>query len=152
MNKRQILQRLERRWRELHESLEGLSHKEMEEPVFDGGWSVKDLLGHLTTWEEEAIKAMALMARGQPQPRYRQYSGIDGFNAGESKKKAGLSLEDVQSQLMETHHRLMSVVAEMAEEHWVTETRIRRRLRIDTYGHYRLHSDQIMDWRRERGS
>ena len=135
MNKRQILQRLEMGWRELHESLDELSQKEMEEPVFDGGWSVKDLL-----------------ARGQPQPRYRQYGGIDGFNAGESGKKAGLSLEDVQSRLMETHHRLMSVVAEMAEEHWSTETRIRRRLRIDTYGHYRLHRDQIMAWRREGGS
>ena len=91
MNRRQILQRLEKGWRELHESLDGLSQKEMEKPVFDGGWSVKDLLGHLTTWEEEAIKAMDLMARGQPQPRYRQYGGIDGFNAGESEKKAGLS-------------------------------------------------------------
>ena len=152
MNRRQILQRLEREWRELHESLDGLSQKEMLEPVFDGGWSVKDLLGHLTTWEEEAIKAMDLMAKGQPQPRYRQYGGVDGFNAGESEKKAGLSLEDMQRRLMETHHRLMSVVAEMAEEHWATETRIRRRLRIDTYGHYRLHRDQIMAWRREGGS
>ena len=152
MNRRQILQRLERGWRELHESLDGLSHEEMVEPVFDGGWSVKDLLGHVTTWEEEAIKAMDLMARGQPQPRYRQYRGIDGFNAWQSEKKAGLSLEDVQSQLMETHHMLMSVVAEMSEEHWATETRIRRRLRIDTYGHYRLHCEQIMAWRIETGS
>ncbi len=149
MNRRQILQRLEREWRELHESLDGLSQKEMVDPVFDGGWSVKDLLGHVTTWEEEAINSMA---RGQPQPRYRQYGGPDGFNAWESEKKTGLSLEDMQSRLMETHHRLMSVVAEMAEEHWSTETRIRRRLRIDTYGHYRLHRNQIMAWRRERGS
>ncbi len=132
--------------------MDGLSQKEMMESVFDGGWSVKDLLSHVTTWEEEAIKAMGLMARGQPQPRYRQYGGVDGFNAWESEKKAGLSLEDVQSQLMETHHMLMSVVAEMAEEHWATETRIRRRLRIDTYGHYLLRRDQIMDWRREKGS
>ena len=132
--------------------MEGLSRKEMLEPVFDGGWSVKDLLGHVTTWEEEAIKAMDLMAKGQPQPRYRQYGGVDGFNARESGKKAGLSLKDVQSRLMETHRRLMSVVADMAEEHWATETRIRRRLRIDTYGHYRLHRNQIMAWRRERGS
>ena len=48
MNRRQILQRLERGWRELHESLDGLSQKDMQEHVFDGGWSVKDLLGHVT--------------------------------------------------------------------------------------------------------
>jgi hypothetical protein len=35
-----------------------------------GEWSVKDILAHVTTWEEEALKYLPLILTGGRPPRY----------------------------------------------------------------------------------
>ena len=51
----QLLNRLERAWHTLEASYAGLSDAEMMEPGVTGDWSVKELIAHVTTWEEEAL-------------------------------------------------------------------------------------------------
>ena len=53
-----LLKRLDREWQDLLQSLRGLSDKATLRPGLVGEWSGKDLLGHVATWEDEAIKAM----------------------------------------------------------------------------------------------
>ena len=151
MDRRKLLERLDREWQAVLQSFQDVPDEAMLEPGVVGEWSMKDLLGHITTWEDEAIKALDVMMQGKRTPRYKEYGGIDAFNARESAKKANLSLEEVQKQLGDTHHRLVAQVPRMPEEHWVKDTRVRRRLRIDTYGHYRKHYPQVQARRKEKG-
>lgn len=51
----------------------------------------------------------------------------------------------------ETHARLVEFLQRVPEEHIERETRFRRRLRLDTYGHYRLHAEAIWQWRQQPG-
>jgi hypothetical protein len=53
----------------------------------------------------------------------------------------------VQGQAEETHNRLIAFVQSVPEDHFNRETRARRRLRIDTYGHYPEHTEAIREWR-----
>src|SRR5437016_14026931 len=46
-----------------------------------GDWSVKEILAHVTIWEEEALKYLPLIINGEKPPRYGQYGGLDAFNA-----------------------------------------------------------------------
>jgi hypothetical protein len=39
----------------------------------------------------------------------------------------------------------------VAEEHLAGDARFRRRLRLDTYGHYPKHTEAIRKWREARG-
>ncbi len=110
-------------------------------------WSVKDILAHVTTWEEEALKYLPLILTGGKPPRYSQYGGIDAFNAQMAEQKRGLALSEVQRQLDETHRRLLDYIRSVPEEHFTQETRFRHRLRLDTYSHYPQHAKAIREWR-----
>jgi hypothetical protein len=64
-----------------------------------------------------------------------------------TEQKRDLSLSEVLRQLDETHNRLIDYVQSVPEEQFRRETRFRRRLRLDTYSHYREHATMIREWR-----
>ena len=147
MDKQQLLKQLEKAWAAIKESYAGLSDSQLTESGVMGNWSVKDILAHVTTWEEEALKYLPLIITGGRPPRYIQYGGIDAFNAQMTEQKRGLALSDVLRQLDETHRRLIDYIRSVPEEHFTRETRFRHRLRLDTYSHYPKHAKAIREWR-----
>jgi hypothetical protein len=150
MDRQQLLTQLDKRWTAFKESYAGLSDSQMNQPNVTGNWSVKDIIAHVTWWEEEALKHLPLIIMGGRPPRYSvKYGGIDAFNALMTRQKLGLSLSDVLSQQDETHRRLIVYVQSVPEELLTRETRFRRRLRLDTYNHYPKHANAIRAWREQ---
>jgi hypothetical protein len=151
MNRDQLLNKLDRAWVALKESYAGLPDRHLTEPGVASDWSVKDILAHLTTWEEEALKYLPLINKGGKPPRYSvQYGGIDAFNALRTEQKRTLSLSEVLRQLDETHRKLVDYVGSLPEEQFTRETPFRHRLRLDTYSHYPLHTRMIRQWREQK--
>ena len=150
MDRRQLLQRLDSAWGAFEESYAGLSDAHLMKPGVTGDWSVRDILAHVSTWEEEALTHLPLILEGGAPPRYSvRYGGIDAFNARMTEQKASLSLAAVRRQLDGTHRRLIDFVRRTPEDQLSRETRFRRRLRLDTYSHYPLHAEAIRRWRRK---
>ena len=147
MDRQQLLRRLDGAWTAIKESVAGLTDAQLMEPGVMGDWSVKDILAHVSTWEEEALKYLPLIISGERPPRYVQYGGIDAFNAQMTERKRGLALADVLGQLDATHCRLIAYIQSVPEEQLTRETRFRHRLRLDTYSHYPLHTKAIREWR-----
>ncbi len=153
MDKQQLLQQLDEAWMGLKESYAGLPAAQLSEPGALGDWSVKDVLAHVTTWEEEALKYLPLILEGGRPPRYStKYGGVDAFNALMTEQKRGLSLDEVLRQLDESHGRLVDYIRSAPEEQFARETRFRRRIRLDTYGHYPHHASAIRAWRQGPGA
>jgi len=152
MDRQQLLQRLDRAWTALQESYTGLSDARLLETGVTGEWSVRDILAHVTTWEEEALKYLPVIAAGGRQPQYTAYGGLDAFNAQMAAQRSGLTLAEVRRQAGETHARLRDYVAAAPEELFTRETRFRHRLRLDTYSHYPLHARMIREWRDRVGA
>jgi hypothetical protein len=150
MDRRRFLKRLDEAWVAFNESFAGLSDVQMLRPGVTGDWSVRDIVAHVTTWDEEALTHLPLILQGGTPPRYSvQYGGIDAFNARTTEQKRGLSLSEVRAQLATTHDRLVELIQSVPEQHLTSDSRFRRRLRLDTYGHYPLHAEAIRRWRRE---
>ena len=148
MNRQQLLQKLDQAWAQIKESYAGLSDSQLTEPGVMGDWSVKDILAHVTWWEEEALKHLPLIIKEGRPPRYStQYGGIDAFNALMTERRQDLSLADVLQQQEETHRRLIDYLQSAPEEQFTRETRFRHRLRLDTYSHYPKHAKAIREWR-----
>ena len=148
MRKEQLVGKMARAWGELKDAYGGLPAEKMVEAGVVGDWSVKDVLAHVTTWEEEALTHLPHILAGETPPRYSvTYGGLDAFNALMTERKRALSLEEVLRQLDETHARVMAYVQDAPEELLTTETRFRRRIRLDTYGHYAGHAKMIREWR-----
>jgi uncharacterized protein (TIGR03083 family) len=153
MDRQQLLNKLDTGWAALKASYAGLPDARLAEPGVVGDWSIKDVLAHVTTWEEEALKYLPLISAGGTPRRYStNYGGIDAFNAQMAEQKRSLSLSDVLRQLDETHARLVDYVQGVPEEQFARETRFRRRLRLDTYSHYREHARAIREWRERPAS
>src|SRR5215510_6196981 len=117
MNRQQLLNQLDTAWTAFKESYAGLPDWQLTEPGVTGDWSVKDMIAHVTWWEEGALKHLPLIITGGRPPQYSiQYGGIDAFNAQMTEQKRGLSLADVLRQLEETHHQLIAYVHSVPEE------------------------------------
>jgi hypothetical protein len=94
-----------------------------------GNWSVRDILAHVTTWEEEALKHLPLVLKGGRPPRYSvKYGGIDAFNALMTQQKKHLSLSEVLRQMDAKQKRLVNFIESVSEQEFREETRFRHRL------------------------
>ena len=151
MTRRQLLTRIDEAWHKLQTSYAGLTPDELLEPGVTGAWSVRDILAHVTTWEEEALRYLPLLASGGTPPRYSTaYGGIDAFNARMTEAKRHLSLAAVLHHLEDTHRRLVELVQLAPDALITSETRFRHRLRLDAYSHYPIHAEAIRAWRAQR--
>ena len=58
---KKLLQRLDTAWTAFKESYAGLTDAQILEHGVTGDWSVRDIIAHVTTWEEEALKHLPLI-------------------------------------------------------------------------------------------
>lgn len=148
MKREQLLARLDERFKEFMEAYAGLTEEQMNRPGVVESWSVKDIVAHVNTWEEEALKYLPLILTGKKPPLYAvQYGGLDAFNAKMTAEKRNLSLAEVLQRLETTHQKLVEYIRTVPEEEFTTEKKFRRRLRLDTYSHYPEHARMIRQWR-----
>jgi hypothetical protein len=105
----------------------------------------------VTTWEEEALEQLPVILENGRPPRYSvTYGGIDAFNDLMMQRKHDLSLADVLRQQHDIHRRLVHLAERAAEAQLIGDTRFRRRMRLDTYGHYAIHAEAIRNWRKRK--
>ena len=153
MKRDQLLAKLDKAWADLRDSYAGLSDAQMTQPGVTEEWSVKDILAHVTTWEEEALTHLPHILEGTRPPRYSVlYGGIDAFNALRTEEARALSLEEVLRRFDDVHLRLVKYIEQAPDEQFTKETRFRRRIRLDTYGHYPHHTQAIRQWRGQAGA
>jgi hypothetical protein len=147
-----MLAKVDAAWTAFHDAYAGLSDEEQMIPGVCGEWSIRDLIAHVTWWDAEALAHLPLVLDGGRPPRYSvTYGGIDAFNAMKTEEKRGLSLDDVRTEAEETHGRLVAYVMSIPPEQLKGNPRFTRRLKLDAYGHYPLHAQQIREWRERRG-
>lgn len=119
------------------------------QPGVTGPWSIKDIIAHVTSWEEESLKQLPLIEAGEKPPKYSvMYGGIDSFNAQTTERKRNLSLSEVLRQRDDIHRRLIDFIRKVPADQFIRETPLRRRLRLDTYSHYMEHTEAIRKWRK----
>jgi len=145
MKKEKILDEMDNRWQEFLRSFEGLPESHLIRSAHAGGWSIKDILVHVRTWEEEALKYLPTILENQRLPRYRDlYGGINAFNAMTHDANKDLPLKTVLANLNETHQRLLAYLQSAPDEQFSSGTRFLRRLSADTYNHYPEHTESIL--------
>jgi DinB superfamily len=148
VNRDRVLRRIDEEWTAFTASYHGLDETALLTPGVTGTWSIRDLIAHVTWWEEEALTHVPQLLEGGRAPRYSVlYGGIDAFNALMTERKSRLSLAQVFEEQAQTHQRLIALVKRVPESALAGDSRVRRRLRLDTYGHYPKHADAIRRWR-----
>lgn len=152
MNREQLLKKIDTPWAALRASYAGLSEAQLAQPGVTGDWSVIDILAHVSAWENEALTHLPHILEGKRPPKYSDlYGGIDAFNALKVRQSRAVSPAEVLTRVEATHRQLVDYLESAPAEQLATETRFRRRIRLDTYSHYPIHTQAIQEWRKQQG-
>ena len=130
-------------WRDLRRSLSPLTAADMDIPGVCGEWSVKDVLGHVTTWEAELIQSLA-MGRALPS------LAVDAFNQAAAVLKRRLSHRELMEQLEETHRSLRDALNGTPSSYFEPGESLREKIDADSVLHYDEHAAQIRAWLKGR--
>jgi hypothetical protein len=68
--RQRLLEQFETTWSAFQDSYAGLPEAALLEPGVTQAWSVRDIIAHVTTWEEEALKHLPDVLEGRKPPRY----------------------------------------------------------------------------------
>ena len=90
-------------------------------PIGIGGgrWSPKDLVGHLSSWEEHGLVALDAWERGERAP-IDQAGGVNEVNAATLAAKAPLSWASVVRDADDAHAEIIARVLALTDEEWTT--------------------------------
>jgi uncharacterized damage-inducible protein DinB len=65
MTKEKVLAKLAQSRQALHQAIQGLSDKEMTRVQVEGTWTIKDIVGHVASWEETFVPPLQRHADGE---------------------------------------------------------------------------------------
>ena len=123
---------------EEHESVRELAERLRDEDfarratIGAGDWSAKDLLGHLTSWEEHALEALKAWRRRESAPIQRalRVYGLNAVNAESVAADRDRSSATIRRRFDYVHRRLVAEIRSMPDPTWDAPptTRSRRSL------------------------
>ena len=128
-----ILQDVSKAWLDLLKATRQLSDEQILAPGTVGEWSVKDVMAHMSFWEQTVIDTIVALDAGN-EPDY-----IDGFedeNLAAVAEAADLTLDEIRDQFSETHDELMLLLES-------TPSLSRELIADETYSHYIEHTADI---------
>lgn len=116
-DKAELLERLQRARAALEQTIGRLSDAQLVTSGPYEGWSVKDHLAHLSTWEQ----GIAALLQGRPRyaamhvDQETYLSGADGVNEIVYAQNKDRSLSDVRASFRQTQEELLAVLAGLTD-------------------------------------
>ncbi len=148
--KAEFLEQANEEWRKLMSTAEQLSDEEKLLPGAVGHWSVKEMLGHVATWDTELVKVVDRFRRSGEETDYGDDAEVDRLNQAEVEKQRDLSFEQLGGLLHESHDQLMQFLQGLPEEAFDSDTYTGDWIATDSGGHYHEHREDVERWRDSR--
>ncbi|WP_322795979.1 DinB family protein [Tepidiforma sp.] len=137
--RRRLLAELELERNQLLRNIETCRIRDIERP-FIGEWSLKDIVGHVATWEAEVVTALREISEGR-RPRLYDFDRgrLDEWNQEHVERKRSLDFWSVLGQLRDGRQRLLEAIARFPDDLLADETSPVRRLVHSVIDHDREH-------------
>ncbi|MEO6044922.1 MAG: maleylpyruvate isomerase N-terminal domain-containing protein [Tepidiformaceae bacterium] len=141
--RRRLLGRLELERKQLIRNIEFCRIRDIDRP-FIAEWSLKDIVGHLGSWEAEVVTALRELREGKRPALLDFDSGrIDDWNHDHVERKRDLDFSSVFEQLRGGRTRLLEEVANVADDELTSEGAVPNRLVLSVIDHERSHWHEI---------
>jgi uncharacterized protein (TIGR03083 family) len=115
----ELLSRMQKGWEDIQAYLKTLTPAQMTDSTDAAGWTVKDHVIHLATWEDGVYALL------QKQPRYEQMGldkatweghDTDAINAVIQKQHKDMPLDEVLKTFEDVHKRLVEKIQSMSNK------------------------------------
>jgi uncharacterized damage-inducible protein DinB len=117
MTKEETLARLAESRQALHQAIEGLSEEEMTQAQVEGVWSIKDVLGHITSWEETCLEPLLRYADGGPF-EVQVIEDYLAWNDEQAARKRDVPLDTILDELVTVRQGLVEAASRLSAGQW----------------------------------
>ncbi|MCC7088697.1 MAG: DinB family protein [Dehalococcoidia bacterium] len=141
--RRRLLSELDVERNQLIRNIETCRIRDIERP-FIGEWSLKDIVGHVASWEAEVVTALREFRHGiRPALFDFDPANQDSWNNDHVERKRDLNFWSVLEQLKGGRHRLKEELDHVSDEDLTAEDSAFERMVRATIDHDREHWHQI---------
>ncbi|MBN1935425.1 MAG: ClbS/DfsB family four-helix bundle protein [Anaerolineae bacterium] len=151
MNKAKLLELAQTERQRFTTLIGTLSQAQMLQPVVQGLWSVKDIVAHLTAWEERMVRWLNQMRRGET--AFGDWKEIDVLNAEAFEERKDWPLERVLADSERSFSQAIELVQSVPEAEWLAEVQfpwgrgpLWHLAAANTFWHYPEHTWAIRVW------
>jgi hypothetical protein len=157
MSKARIMDLVQRERRALERVLAGLGEAQMIQPGVENGWSVKDIMAHITDWERRMVGWIEESLRGEvpqrPAPGMT-WDDMDALNEQTYLLNKDRELHKVLADFHRSYEDALQVVEALTEEDLIAPQRFVWRggdpmwhmVASNTWEHYQEHRESIEKW------
>jgi DinB family protein/mycothiol maleylpyruvate isomerase-like protein len=134
ISKEELVSRIAQGHRTMREAV-GALPPERWDTALEGGWTFKEMVGHLAYWESTVAPYLDALRAGAP----REGGGdVDAENARAAAQARGLSRDQLLNKWDEAHAAAFESARKMSEDELADE-RFIEKFECETYGHYPDH-------------
>lgn len=135
-----------------YEALDALSDEQLDIPVeAAGGWSGRDLMGHIITWQEAALATAKELAVGEQSPTMDRLEAqwASGPDAGDRMNEEALArframpLADIRARFREVAGELRGYLTVVPESRWIKHATNQEYFFGETTEHYQEHQKEL---------
>ncbi len=132
-----------------YEALPDLSDEQLDRPVeAAGGWSGRDLMGHIVLWQEAALAAAKELALGADSPSMAQTeaawaAGGDQINEAGLARFRAMPIDAVRAAFRSTAGELRGYLTVVPEIRWIKDAAHQEYFISETLEHYDDHMREL---------
>jgi hypothetical protein len=135
-----------------YEALDGLTDEQLDRPVeAAGGWSGRDLMGHIVLWQEAALAAAKELAMGEQSPSMERVEAqwASSPEEGDRINRAGLErframpVAEVRAQFRAVAGELRGYLTVVPEVRWIKNAAHQEYFFGEMTEHYQDHLKEL---------
>jgi uncharacterized damage-inducible protein DinB len=138
----------------------GLKDKELTQELITDKWALKDILGHVASWEEEFIRVIQKFLR-EENPEYdyliKEENNWSEWNLSQWEKKREWSYKTTLEKFSSVHEEFIALIKNLKVEDlavrksgsWGSESTIEEII-LSQIDHEIEHCRQIVEWRQKK--
>lgn len=157
MTKAELLARIRTERKLLEAELADLDGDQMTKPGVEGCWSIKDLIAHISVWEQRMITWLKQTLRSEvPQqlPAGMTWDDLDRWNEQTYLEHRDRPLDEVLAESNRSYRQAVQAVETMPEKAliepdyyvWRGGKPLWEMVAANTFWHYREHRETIRAW------
>jgi DinB superfamily len=135
-----------------YEALDALTDEQLDVPVeAAGGWSGRDLMGHIVTWQEAALATAKELAVGEASPTMERLEAAwsagpeagDRMNADALARFRAMPIAEVRARFREVGGELRGYLTVVPESRWIKHAAHQEYFFGETTEHYEEHLKEL---------
>ncbi len=164
-SKQGLLDQIRAAHTQLAHTVAEISPARLAEPSLEGGWAVKDVLVHITWWEQRMIRTVQRALRGEAPQRLQEGNetieqAVDRTNAEVFEANRDRPVADILMDRQRSFTNVLAMIDELSDDDLINPTPLEAVLggelvpliASDTYEHYVEHERAIRTWHSQASS